>query len=58
MTERNELDRDDLEQLMTLLSEFDCVYKLNNAEQEAINKAIDVVWRECEKRKKRRIGND
>jgi hypothetical protein len=55
MTERNELDRDDLEQLMTLLSEFDCVYKLNNAEQEAINKAIDVVWRECEKRKKAEV---
>lgn len=52
MTERNELDRDDLEQLMTLLSEFDCIYKLNNADKEAINKAIDVVWRECEVRRK------
>jgi hypothetical protein len=50
MTERNELDRDELEQLMTLLSEFDCIYKLNNADREAINKAIDVVWRECEMR--------
>jgi hypothetical protein len=52
MTERNELDRDELEQLMVLLSEFDCVYKLNNVDKEAINKTIDVVWRECEKRKK------
>lgn len=52
MTEREEFDRDDLEQLMVLLSEFDCVYKLNNADKEAINKAIDVVWKECEKRRR------
>ena len=52
MTERNELDRDDLEQLMTLLSEFDCVYNLNNADKEVINKAIKVVGRECEMRSK------
>lgn len=52
MTERNELDRDELECLMTLLSEFDCIYKLNNADKETINNAIDIVWRECEKRKK------
>jgi hypothetical protein len=50
MAERNELDRDELECLMTLLSEFDCIYKLNTADREAINKAIDVVWRECEMR--------
>jgi hypothetical protein len=53
MTERNELDREDLEQLMVLLSEFDCVYKLNNADKEVLNKTIDVVWRECEKRIKK-----
>jgi len=53
MTERNELDRDDLEQLMVLLSEFDCMYKLNKADKEAVNKTIDVVWRECEMRIKR-----
>ena len=52
-TKRNELDREDLEHLMTLLSEFDCVYKLNNADKEAINKAIDVVWRECETRRRK-----
>jgi hypothetical protein len=52
MTEREEFDRDDLEMLMTLLSEFDCLYKLNNADKEAINKAIDVVWRECEMRRR------
>ncbi len=55
MTERDEFDRDDLEQLMVLLSEYECVYKLNNADKEAINKAIDVVWRECEMR--RRLEN-
>ena len=53
MTERNELDRDELELLMTLLSEFDCVYNLPNADKEAINKAIDVVWRECEMRRRK-----
>lgn len=52
MAERNELDRDELEQLMTLLSEFDCVYKLSNADKETINKAIDIIWRECEMRRK------
>lgn len=55
MTEREEFDRDDLEHLMVLLSEFDCVYNLNNADKEAINKAIDVVGRECEMR--RRLEN-
>lgn len=55
MTEREEFDRDDLEHLMVLLSEFDCVYNLNNADKEAINKAIDVVGCECEMR--RRLEN-
>lgn len=55
MTERDEFDRDDLEHLMVLLSEFDCVYNLNNADKEAINKAINVVGRECEMR--RRLEN-
>lgn len=55
MTEREEFDMDDLEHLMVLLSEFDCVYNLNNADKEAINKAINVVGRECEMR--RRLEN-
>jgi hypothetical protein len=52
MIERDEFDRDDLKQLMVLLSEFDCMYNLNNADKEVINKAIKVVGRECEVRRK------